>query len=50
MVMLTKMQLSNIDQFGPKDAIWWGVNFGSGNGLLPDGIKPLPESISAYLQ
>ena len=48
--MSTKMQLSHIDQFGLKDAKWRGVNFGSGNGLLPDGIKPLPESISAYLQ
>ena len=29
----------------PSDAIWrqiW-VNIGSGNGLLPDGTKPLPE-------
>ena len=22
---------------------WWSVNIGSGNGLVPDGTKPLPE-------
>ena len=22
---------------------WWSVNFGSGNGLVPSGNKPLPE-------
>ena len=25
------------------------VNIGSGNGLLPDGIKPLPELLSTQL-
>ena len=24
---------------------WWEVNIGSGNGLLPDGTKPLPEPV-----
>ena len=24
-------------------ATWSGVNIGSGNSLLPDGTKPLPE-------
>ena len=28
--------------------IW--VNIGSGNGLLPDGTKPLPEPILTYHQ
>ena len=28
--------------------IW--VNIGSGNGLLPDGIKPLPESMMTNLK
>ena len=23
--------------------IWWYIHIGSGNGLLPDGNKPLPE-------
>ena len=26
------------------------VNIGSGNGLLPDGTKPLPEPVLTYLQ
>ena len=37
----------------PSDAIWrqeiW-VNIGSGNGLLPDGTKPLPEPMLTYRQ
>ena len=24
------------------------VNFGSGNGLVPDGTKPLPEPVLTY--
>ena len=28
--------------------IW--INIGSGNGLLPDGTKPLPEPMLSYLQ
>ena len=28
--------------------IW--VNIGSGNGLAPDGTKPLPEPMLTYLQ
>ena len=28
--------------------IW--VNIGSGNGLLPDGTKPLPEPMFTYRQ
>ena len=28
--------------------IW--VNIGSGNGLLPDGTKPLPEPVLTYHQ
>ena len=31
----------------PKDIL---VNIGSGNGFLPDGTKPLSESISTYHQ
>ena len=26
------------------------VNIGSGNGLLPDGTKPLPEPMLTYIQ
>ena len=36
-----------INSMWPSDTIWqqmW-VNIGSGNGLLPDGTKPLPESV-----
>ena len=35
-------------------AYWWQmateiwVNIGSGNGLLPDGTKPLPEPMLTY--
>ena len=34
------------------NAIWWHrtVNIGSGNGLLPDGTKPLPELMLTYHQ
>ena len=34
-----------LNSLRPSDAIWrqiW-VNIGSGNGLLPDGTKPLPK-------
>ena len=24
---------------------WWEFNIGSGNGLVPSGIKPLPEPV-----
>ena len=36
----------------PSDAIRWEicVNIGSGNGLMPDGIKPLPEPLLTYHQ
>ena len=27
-----------------------GFNIGSGNGLLPDGTKPLPEPVLTYYQ
>ena len=29
-------------------AIWILVNIDSGNGLLPDGTKPLPEPMLTY--
>ena len=32
----------------PYDEIW--VNIGSGNGLVPDGTKPLPEPMLTYHQ
>ena len=28
---------------------WWSVNIGSGNGLLPDRNKPLPEPMSTQI-
>ena len=37
----------------PNDTIWqhkFGVNIGSGNGLLPEGTKPLPEPMLTYHQ
>ena len=34
-------QLQSVNSLRPSDAIW--INIGSGNGLLPDGTKPLPE-------
>ena len=39
------------NSLGPSDAIWCTeicVNIGSGNGLLPDGTKPLPEPMLTY--
>ena len=35
----------HVNSLWPSDAIWrqiW-INIGSGNGLVPDGTKPLPE-------
>ena len=32
----------------PHMATWTGINMGSGNGLLPDGTKPLPEPMLTY--
>ena len=51
---MTKPQLMN----RPKLIVaWWRhmaavilVNIGSGNGLLPDGTKPLPDPILTYHQ
>ena len=43
---------SGLNSLCPSKAIWqqiW-VNIGSGNGLLPDGKKPLPEPMLTYLQ
>ena len=31
-------------------ATWIYVNIGSGDGLLPDGTKPLPEPMLTYRQ
>ena len=31
-------------------ATWIYANIGSGNGLLPDGTKPLPEPMLIYHQ
>ena len=31
-------------------ASWILVNIGSGNGLVPDSIKPLPEPMLTYFQ
>ena len=46
-------QKGTINSLGPSDAKWreqiW-VNIGSGNGLLPDGTKPLPEPMLSYHQ
>ena len=47
-------QRKAINSLGPSDAIYmvtkiW-VNIGSGNGLVPDGTKPLPEPMLTYHQ
>ena len=46
-IMSTKSRpvCSGINSVWPSDTIWWQVwvSIGSGNGLLPDGTKPLPE-------
>ena len=34
----------------PHDIMDLGHNIGSGNGLLPDGTKPLPEPMLSYYQ
>ena len=42
----------SLNSLWPSDAIWreiW-VNIGSGNGLLPNGTKPLPEPMLTYNQ
>ena len=41
-----------INSLWPSDAIKWKrtVNIGSGNGLLPDGTKPLPDPMLTYHQ
>ena len=46
-------QRNAINSLGPSDIymateIW--VNIGSGNGLVPDGTKPLPEPMLTYHQ
>ena len=33
----------NCSQKTPTEPLWWLVNIGSGNGLVPSGNKPLPE-------
>ena len=39
-----------VNTLWPSHAIWLqiGVNIGSGNGLLPDGTKPLPEPMLVH--
>ena len=44
------MLANMVNSLGPSDAIWVWVNIGSGNGLLPDGTKPLPEPMLTYHQ
>ena len=36
-----------INVIGP---CWWTVNFGSGNGLMPSGNKPLSEPVLTQLR
>ena len=33
----------NYSQENATEQLWWRVNIGSGNGLVPSGNKPLPE-------
>ena len=47
------MLLHLVNSLWPSDTIWRqrsGSNIGSGNGLLPDGTKPLPETILTHHQ
>ena len=37
--------LWNCRQLNVTGPYWWLVNIGSGNGLVPSGNKPLPESL-----
>ena len=45
-----KSLLTHCGLVTPYIASWNWVNIGSGNGLLPDGTKPLPEPILTYHQ
>ena len=38
-----KLNFELINSLWLSDALWILVNIGSGNGLVPDGTKPLPE-------
>ena len=40
-----RCRLWNCPQMNTTGFYWWWVNVGSGNGLVPSGIKPLPELI-----
>ena len=40
------IHVPSVNSLGSSDAIW--VNIGPGNGLLPDGTKPLPEPMLTY--
>ena len=37
-----------VNSLWSSDAMWRWVNIGPGNGLLPDGTKPLPEPMLTY--
>ena len=39
-----------VNSMWSSDDIWWLVNIGSGNGLLPEGTKPLTEPVLTYHQ
>ena len=46
-------RIFRVNSLWPSDAIQYGdnrfwVNTGSGNGLLPDGTKPLPEPMLTF--
>ena len=43
-----KLRLPTAERGYMATEIW--VNIGSGNGLLPDGTKPLPETMWTYHQ
>ena len=46
--LMASSVLSVVNSLWPSDTIL--VNTGSGNGLLPDGTKPLPEPMLTYHQ
>ena len=49
-VILSDRLLTHWGLMTPTDITDLFVNTGSGNGLLPDGTKPLPEPMLTYCQ
>ena len=51
MIITFKSSYNMVNSSWPSEAMWLhSNNIGTGNGLVPDGIKLLPEPILTYLQ